>query len=122
MTLGSPASSDFVRLLLRAEPRIYAYIRSQIPHRTDAEDVLQETVTVLWSKWSDFRPESNFLAWGYQVARFKVQHYYRTRMTERRLFSDAFIELVVEKADKIAPRGRRHAGGSGRLHEQAEDR
>ncbi len=50
----SPASKDFIRLLLANERRIYAFILSMLPDLTDAEDVLQETSLVLWEKLDQY--------------------------------------------------------------------
>jgi RNA polymerase sigma-70 factor (ECF subfamily) len=94
--------SQFVGLLLQAEPRVYAYIRSQVPHRPDAEDVLQETVGTLWAKFQEFRPGSNFLAWAYEVARHKVQHYYRQKGRENRVFCELFVEQIADRAEEMA--------------------
>ncbi len=96
-----PDAGAFIQLLLQAEPSIYGYIRSQVPLRADAEDVLQETVTVLWSKFDEFDPGSNFLAWAYQVARYKVQHFRRDKQRLPQLLSDAFIELVAATAEAM---------------------
>ncbi len=101
----SSASSDkgrFINLFLKAEPRIYAFIRSQIPHRADAEDVLQETALTLWTKFDDFREGSDFLAWAYQVARFKIQHHLEKQSRRQRLFSQAFIELVATRTEQLS--------------------
>lgn len=94
--------NSFIDLFLKAEPRVYAYIRSQIPHRSDAEDVLQETAGTLWSKFGEYTPGSNFLAWAYQVARFKVQHYHEKQTRQRRLFSHGLVELVAARAEGMA--------------------
>ncbi len=95
-------SDEFLGLFLKAEPRVYAYIRSQVPHRADAEDVLQETAATLWTKFNDFRSGSDFLAWAYQVARFKVQHFRDKQTRRRRLFSQTLVDLVAVQAEKMA--------------------
>ena len=101
MDLSADKSSQFLDLFLRSEPRVYAYIRSQIPTRADAEDVLQETAATLWAKFDDFESDSNFLAWAYQVARFKVQHYHDRQSRRRRLFSQAFVDLVAARTEAM---------------------
>jgi RNA polymerase sigma-70 factor (ECF subfamily) len=53
---------DFGRLFVRYQSRIYGFIRSLVVHRDDAEDLLQETASVLWRKFGEFRPGSDFLA------------------------------------------------------------
>ncbi len=102
MVPGADKSDEFLDLFLRAEPRVYAYIRSQVPHRADAEDVLQETAVTLWAKFDAFTPGTDFVAWAYQVARFKVQHYHSRESRRRRLFSRAFVDLVAAKAEEMA--------------------
>lgn len=95
-------TSEFMRLFLQAEPRIYGYIRSQVLQRADAEDILQETATVLWSKFDQFTPGSNFVAWACQVAHFKVQHYHRTRGRNRLLFTDEFLDIVAGTTETLS--------------------
>jgi RNA polymerase sigma-70 factor, ECF subfamily len=95
-------SHEFIDLFLKAEPRVYAYIRSQIPHRADAEDVLQETATTLWSKFDEFQRGSDFIAWAYQVARFKVQHHYEKKARRKRLFSEEFVHLVELRSKELS--------------------
>jgi RNA polymerase sigma-70 factor (ECF subfamily) len=95
-------TKEFMRLFLQAEPRIYGYIRSQVLQRADAEDILQETATVLWSKFDQFVAGSSFVAWACQVARFKVQHYHRTRGRNRLLFTEEFLDLVTDTAETMS--------------------
>ena len=95
-------SQEFVGLLLQVQPRIYAYIRAQIPVRADAEDVFQETVMSLWSGYAEFQPESNFLAWAYGFARNKVLHYQRRYARQRRLFSEEAVRQIASEAESMA--------------------
>jgi RNA polymerase sigma-70 factor, ECF subfamily len=95
---------NFGRLFVQHEARIYGYIRSLVAHRVDAEDVLQETASVLWQKFSDFRPGSNFLAWAMSVARFQVQRYRRSQKHNVLHFSESFHDLLA--ADTVAESAR----------------
>ena len=94
-------NDEFLGLFLKAEPRVYAYIRSQVPHRSDAEDILQETAATLWSKFDEFKPGTDFVAWAYQVARFKVQHHRDRQSRRRRLFSQSFVDLVAARSEEM---------------------
>ncbi|MFT5905886.1 MAG: RNA polymerase sigma-70 factor (ECF subfamily) [Cryomorphaceae bacterium] len=40
--------------------------------RSEMDDVIQEVSLVLWNKWGDFKPGSNFLAWAKAIAHYKV--------------------------------------------------
>jgi RNA polymerase sigma-70 factor (ECF subfamily) len=91
---------DFGRLLLQFETRIYSYIRSFAVHATDAEDLLQETASVLWRKFDQFQPDTSFLAWALQVARYKVLEFRRRQKRDALQFSETFIDVVA--ADTMA--------------------
>ena len=92
-----PKEPDFGRLFAAHQPRIYGFIRSLVPHRSDAEDILQETASVLWQNFKEFQPETSFLAWAIQVARFQVMSY-RTK-TQRSVlrFSTAAVEALSQE-------------------------
>jgi RNA polymerase sigma-70 factor (ECF subfamily) len=67
-----------------------------LPSANDAEDVLQETVTVLWRKFGEFRPSTNFYAWACRTAEFKVREYRRRKSAkEAVLDQDVFERLVA---------------------------
>tara|TARA_B110000908_G_C10250225_1_gene451522 strand:- start:1148 stop:1735 length:588 start_codon:yes stop_codon:yes gene_type:complete len=53
-------------------PKLRAYVMQHMSDRTEVDDVLQEVSLVLWKKWKDFKPGSNFLAWSKTVAHFIV--------------------------------------------------
>ena len=95
---------NFGRLFVQHEARIYGYIRSLVVHRTDAEDLLQETASVLWQKFPEFQAGSNFLAWAMSVARFQVQRFRRDQKHNVLHFSEAFHDLLA--ADTVAESAR----------------
>lgn len=90
-------TAEFVGLLTQHQPGIYALIRSLVPHRADAEDILQETSQVLWKKFDSFESGTNFLAWARQVARFEVQHFLRQRQADRLCFSEPLVEALADE-------------------------
>ncbi len=85
---------DFGRLFVQYQPRIYGFIRSLVAHRNDAEDLLQETASVLWRKFDEFRPGSNFLAWSLQVARYQVMYFRQRQKRDVLQFSERFVEAL----------------------------
>jgi RNA polymerase sigma-70 factor, ECF subfamily len=102
MTSPLSQTNEFVRLFLQAEPRVYGLIRSQVLQKADAEDLLQETAEVLWSKFDQFVPGSDFAAWACQIARFKVQHYHRARGRSRVRFGHEFLDAVADATAAMA--------------------
>jgi RNA polymerase sigma-70 factor (ECF subfamily) len=87
----------FVQLFARARENLFAYIFSLLPHWSDAEDVFQQTSLVLWRKFGDFEPESNFLAWACRVAFFEVCNFHRVASRDRLLFSDVLLSQLAEQ-------------------------
>jgi RNA polymerase sigma-70 factor, ECF subfamily len=100
---GEPAKvKQFLRLFLQNERRLYAYILTLLPHRADAEDVLQETSLVMWDKFDAERPPNDFAAWGCRIAYFKVLDLHKGRRRSRVLFSQAVLERLAETAGEQA--------------------
>jgi RNA polymerase sigma-70 factor (ECF subfamily) len=64
--------NEFLRLIMANQKPIYALILGMIPNRDDAEDIFQETVLVMWSKFESFERETNFTAWGMKIAKYKA--------------------------------------------------
>src|SRR5215471_9542211 len=88
----------FLRLFLRNERRLYAYILTLLPNRADADDVLQEVSLVLWDKFDAENPPDDFAAWGCRIAYFKVLDFYKKSHRSRVCFSQAMLERVAETA------------------------
>jgi RNA polymerase sigma-70 factor (ECF subfamily) len=103
----------FLRLFLQNERRLYAYILTLLPHRADADDVLQETSVVMWDKFDEHQPPDDFTAWGCRIAYFKVLDFYKKHQRSRVQFSQAMLQRVaetaVEQADTLQLDRRREA-------------
>jgi RNA polymerase sigma-70 factor, ECF subfamily len=89
--------ATFVRLFLQHQRRITGLILALVPHGPDADDILQETSSVLWEKFDEFDPGTNFAAWALRIARYQVMAYYSTKRRTRARLSDETLDLVVEK-------------------------
>lgn len=93
-------TDEFVRLLGKYQQRIYAFILTLAADWNDADEVLQETNVVLWRKFSEFKPDSDFVRWACQVAYFEVLKHRKRQKQDRLVFSEQFLEAV--SADSIA--------------------
>lgn len=85
---------EFVGLFTRHARWLYSYILAQLPQQADAEEAFQETSTVLWEKFSQFEPGTDFRAWAARVAHFQVLSQRQKRRRVPLLFSDAFHDAV----------------------------
>ncbi len=90
-------NAEFVRTLTKFEPRVYAFIRSLVSSRDDAEEILQETNATLWNKRDEFAEVENFLAWACGIARIEVLRLRQKKMRDRLQFSDQFVEQVAQQ-------------------------
>jgi RNA polymerase sigma-70 factor (ECF subfamily) len=96
--LGPDKNKLFLRLFLQNERRLYAYILTLLPNRSDADDVLQEASLVMWDKFDEHTPPDDFAAWGCRIAYFKVLDFYKKCQRSRVKFSQAMLERVAETA------------------------
>jgi RNA polymerase sigma-70 factor (ECF subfamily) len=91
---GAAARDEFTRLFTVNQRAIYLYIRSLVANSSDVDELWQETNLVLWQRFADYRPGSNFLAWARQIAYNKVLNY-RTRVRPPLTFSDDFLQRIA---------------------------
>lgn len=100
MPSGDPSGLDqeeFARLFSRNARRIYGFIMTLVFNHHDAEEVFQNTNVVLWNKFADFRPGSNFFAWASRIAYFEVLSLMKHQRRSR-TFSDEALELLANEA------------------------
>ncbi len=90
---------QFLDLLMANQHRIYAYILCRVSCVADADDLMQETTTVMWRKYDQSAPIANFAAWGKAFAHFHILKYHRTRPRHCQL-SPETAEAISEKTDK----------------------
>ncbi len=97
----------FMRLFLQSERRIFGFILALVPHLPDAEDILQESCSVMWRKFEQFEPGTDFAAWGIAIARYEVLEYRRKERSRRVYFSDRLMREIAEVATQISAQGDR---------------
>lgn len=91
---------DFVRLFTQAQRSLYLFILPLVRSSADAEEVLQEVNVVVLSKWSQFEPGTNFIAWCRAIARLEVFRYRRSRHHKLQLLGDDVIDSLTKKIEE----------------------
>ena len=94
--------SHFVSQLTACQHRIYAFILTLVPNWSDADDLMQETVEVMWRKSQDISRINDFCLWGKTIARNKVMNFYTKKKRERVLFDDTLLDDVVAREEKAS--------------------
>ncbi|WP_298867123.1 sigma-70 family RNA polymerase sigma factor [uncultured Gimesia sp.] len=96
------ARRAFSTLLNEERLRIFGYIRTLVPHNSDAEDVYQHVCLTLWNKFSEFDQERDFFSWACGIAFFTVCNFRRSVQRDRHFFSQELIEsMSVERIQHL---------------------
>jgi RNA polymerase sigma-70 factor, ECF subfamily len=101
--LGHPPVDveDFVRLLMASERRVFAYVLTLLPNLADAEDVLQETSIVLWRKFPEYQPGTDFTSWAYSIAHNMVRNKLAKQHRCRVKFDEDLLTAVATDAEQM---------------------
>ena len=112
---------EFLELCTPHQRRLYTYIVLMVGDTTAAHDILQDTNLVLWQKFDQFQPGTNFFAFAKEVARYRVLRYRQIHARDAVLLEPETLELLDEIAVRDgAGAGRRISTSAGRLPRQAE--
>ena len=93
---------EFLKLFVRHQQEIYAYILTLVPHVHDADDLFQDGMVVMWQKFDQFQPGTNFAAWGVQIMRFEILDYRRNLARNKQvLMEDSLFEALMNHMPTI---------------------
>ena len=92
----------FLRLFVRHQQEIYAYILTLVQNVHDADDLFQEGLTVMWHKFDQFEPGTNFAAWAVQVMRYLILDYRRRCARNRQVqLSDEVLDAMMDRVPSL---------------------
>jgi RNA polymerase sigma-70 factor (ECF subfamily) len=103
---------EFLREFSKHSRRIYGFIRALVHNQADADELYQDVCTILWEKFAEFRRGSDFRAWAFQIAHYRVLSFRQRKRNRPHPFSDAFIDVVeadlasTEVSDRLDARFR----------------
>ena len=89
-----------MQLFTRHQRPLYLFLLTQCPNPIEAEEILQETNVIIWKKYSQFSPGTNFFAWTCKIARYEFLKHRDRRMKDRIVFSDEFISTVAAEVEE----------------------
>ncbi|MBI1368433.1 MAG: sigma-70 family RNA polymerase sigma factor [Planctomycetes bacterium] len=95
-------SPEFIKLLTDAQSMLYAYIASLVGSSELANEVLQNTNLVLWSKAEEFAMGTRFASWALGIAHFEVLTARKKLARDRHVFSPALIDKLAEESGTTA--------------------
>jgi RNA polymerase sigma-70 factor (ECF subfamily) len=96
--------NEFVSQLVSHQSLIRAFVISLMPGIPEAEDVIQNTNQVLWTKRASFEMGTNFKAWVLTTARFQVMAMQQKLRSDRRQpLDEDVLALVADEANDMDP-------------------
>jgi RNA polymerase sigma-70 factor (ECF subfamily) len=88
-------------LMTRHQRRIFSYIYTLVPRRTDADDILQETSLVICEKFDEFEEGTDFVAWACQIAYWRVRYARQKFARAKVFFNQDVLDVVATTADTM---------------------
>ncbi|MDR3404905.1 MAG: sigma-70 family RNA polymerase sigma factor [Chthoniobacter sp.] len=96
---------QFLRLFAEHEPALRTFVRSLVPSRGDASEVMQDVAVVLWQKYESAR---DFRKWAFGVARYEALAFLRDRVRDRHVFDEGLVHKLADDAAAAGPRHEAH--------------
>ena len=94
-----PSKDDFALAYIQNQGRVYGYIATLVPNRSDAEDILQRTSLVMWQKWDQFDSRYGFLPWARGIALNEIRNLLRRSERKNVHLSDTVIAMLAEQVE-----------------------
>ena len=89
-------STELLQLMMKYQRRIFAYIHTLVPSRSDAEDILQETSLTICEKFKEFELGTNFYSWACQIAYWKVRAARKKYATSKVVFNQEVLDVISQ--------------------------
>jgi RNA polymerase sigma-70 factor, ECF subfamily len=102
--LNDQQHDTFLCLFAEHESAVRTFVRSLLPSRSAASEVMQEVAVVLWQKFAEFDASRDFRKWAFGVAHYEVLTYLRDQVRDRHVFDDALVNRLADAAAAAEPR------------------
>jgi len=93
-----PDRDAFARVFAQHNRWLRAYLVSLLADFSSAEEVFQEVCVVVWRKYEQFDPETDFRRWASVIARNKVYQHRSKQARQVRCLSNEVLELIADEA------------------------
>jgi len=97
---SSRPQDEFARLFIQNQGRVYGYIATLLPNRSDAEEILQRTSLVMWQKWDQFDPKYGFVPWARGIALNEIRNFLRRSERKNVHLSDSLVSVLASDVEK----------------------
>lgn len=90
------SSDDFLAHYVRNQSRIYRFIVTLVPGRTDAEELFAQTSLTLWKIRDRFDPSQDFTRWACGIAHNHARNYMRQRYAAMMLLDEDVLDALAD--------------------------
>lgn len=90
------SDSGFMERLVPCQSRLYRFIASLVPDRTDAEDLFQKSCLSAWEERGKYDEARELFPWLCGIARNHVRHHYRSRHASPVQLAADVVEQLVD--------------------------
>jgi RNA polymerase sigma-70 factor, ECF subfamily len=98
-------TEEFVELSSSHQRQLLGYIFTLVRNMDDAEDLLQQTSLILWRKFDDYQPGTDFMRWACCIAHLEVLSFLRRRQRDSLHLDE---QLLMQLADTRLGRAKRY--------------
>ena len=91
---------QFICLLSANQRKIYAFILSAVTNQSVAEEIMQQTLLMMWRNFSRFEEGTSFSAWGKAIAQYEIFNY-RKKNAREIILSQESLDKVLEASQKV---------------------
>ncbi len=102
MQSSHPHDDQFLRLYSEHEPSLRGFVRSLVPTREDAREVMQEVAVALWRKFGELANAAEFRPWAFGMARMEVMAWRRDRGRDRHFFGEDAMAIIAEQSEQVS--------------------
>jgi RNA polymerase sigma-70 factor (ECF subfamily) len=85
----------FSDLVSAHRSRVFGYIYAMLHNMSDAEDIYQQTTLLMWQKFGDFQPGTDFGNWALKIAYHNIKNFQRSLQRRHVFFSDEIMRKVL---------------------------
>jgi RNA polymerase sigma-70 factor, ECF subfamily len=93
----------FLRLWMRHEPELRAFVRSCCPKAQEVDDVLQETSVAALRKFSTLDDHAAFGPWACLIARYELLSARRRFARDRLVLAEDVVQLLADEGAQELP-------------------
>ena len=92
--------AQFLRHYAESELALHTFVRSLVPTRQMASEVMQDVILVLWEK---FDAAADFQGWAFGVAKNIALRHLRRQSRDRHVFDDELVNQLADDASALVP-------------------